>query len=39
MDMLSSFGGGKHKFCLLSLSSIMVAVAQTLTSNAHDCIE
>ena len=39
MEMLSSFGGEKHEFCLLSFSISMIAVAQALTSPRHDCIE
>ena len=36
MEMLSSFRGDKHEFCL---SLCMFAVAQALTSPMHDCIE
>ena len=38
MEMLSSFRGDKHEFCLVIKLS-MFAVAQALTSLIHDCIE
>ena len=41
MEMLGSFRGDKHEFCLVikSLSLSMFAVAQALTSLIHDCME
>ena len=39
MEMLSSFRGDKHEFCLAALSLSMFIVAQALTSLIHDCIE
>ena len=38
MEMLSSFRGDEHEFCLV-ISLSMFAVAQALTSLIHDCIE
>ena len=39
MEMLSSFRGDKHEFCLVVIKFSMFAVVQALTSLIHDCIE
>ena len=39
MEMLRSFRGDKHEFCLAVIKFSMFAVAQALTSLMHDCIE
>ena len=39
MEILSSFRGDKHEFCLVVIKFKMFAVAQALTSLIHDCIE
>ena len=39
MEMLISFRGDKHEFCLVVIKSSMFTVAQALTSLIHDCVE
>ena len=39
MEMLSSFRGDKHEFCIVVIKFKHVAVAQALTLLIHDCIE
>ena len=42
MEMLCSFRGDKHEFCLVVIKLLLLlsfAVAQALTSLMHDCIE
>ena len=39
MEMLRSFRGDKHEFCLAVINVSMFAVVQALTSLIHDCIE
>ena len=43
MEMLCSFGGDKHEFCLVATNHCnclgMLAVAQDFILLIHDCIE
>ena len=39
MEMLTSFRGDNHEFCLVVIKFKDLAVAQALTSLIHDCIE
>ena len=39
MEMLSSFRGDKHEFCLVVIKFKYVRSCQALTSLIHDCID
>ena len=39
MEMLSSFGGDKHEFCLVVIKFRHIRSCPSLTSLIHDCIE
>ena len=36
MEMLSSFRGDKHEFCLVVIKSMLVGSCPALTSHIHD---
>ena len=38
MEMLSSFRGDKHEFCVVFIILSMFSVAKALTSLIHECI-